>query len=165
MPKIIPVPVNVSVGVTGDNGRGGVRNFGSFSLVPYATTRNGGLDIERWLYLDRNGDASDLNDRYLFNVMPKKLLCHVCIHTFEEEREHLPLVITIDDQQWTFPIRAVELEFQEVHYQIEIEGEWMTLTEAYIGDMVNEDMLIYAERELLPTIDFAHQDSVFDQMA
>lgn len=165
MPNIIPVPVLVSVGVTGDNGKGSVRNFGSFSLVPYATTRNGGLDIDRWLYMDRHGETSDLNDRYLFNIMPKKLLCHVCIHTFEEERDHLPLVITIDDQQWRFNMRAIEMEEEEVHYQVEIEGEWMTLTEAYIGDMITDDMLIYAERELLPTIDFADHSSVFDQMS
>lgn len=165
MPNIIPVPVVVSVGISGDNGVGTVRNFGSFSLVPYATTRNGGLDIDRWLYIDRHGDTAEMHDRFLFNIMPKKLLCHVCVHTFEAERDHLPLVVTIDDQQWTFPIRARELEFQEVHYQIEIEGEWMTLTEAYISDMVDEDMLIFAERELLPTIDFADHGTVFDQMS
>lgn len=164
MPNVIPVPVRVSVGVIGDGGVGVVKNFGAFNIVPYATTRNGSLEIERWLYIDQHGDTADLNDRFLLNIMPKKLLCHICVHTFEAEIEQLPLVISIDDERWQFPMRAIELHEEQVHYQVEIEGEWMTLTEGYIGDLLSEDMLIYAAREVLPTIDFADHETVYDEM-
>lgn len=165
MSRIIPVPVVVSVGLTGDGGIGTVRNFGSFRIVPIATTRNGSLEIAGWHYLDLDGEAVDLNDRLLFNVMPRKLLCHICVNTFETEREHLPLVIGIDDQQWRFPMRARELIPNQVHYQVEVEGEWMTVTEAYIGDILGDEQLMFAEREILPTIDFSDPSQVYDEMA
>jgi hypothetical protein len=164
MPNIIPVPVVVSLGVAASKGDGGgVRNFGSFSLVPYASTRNGTLDIDRWFLL-RSGEAEDLDEAPLFSVMPRKLLWHVCQHTFESELESVSVVITIDDERWMFPMCARELEYEQVHYMIEIEGEWMRLTEVSIGDIISEEQFTFAAREVLPTIDFADPSSVFDEM-
>ena len=163
MPNIIPVPVMVSLGVSAANDRTNVRNFGAFNLVPYASTRSGTLDIDRWLLM-RSGDISELDETPLFSVMPKKLLWHVCQQTFESEQESIPLVLTIDDERWTYPMCARELEYEQVHYMIEIEGEWLRITEVAISDLVSEEQFAFAAREVLPTIDFADPSAVFDEM-
>lgn len=164
MPNIIPVPVMVSLGVAATKDEeGSVRNFGAFNLVPYASTRSGSLDIERWFLL-RGGETEDLEEVPLFSVMPRKLLWHVCQHTFESELEYVSVVITIDDERWTFPMCAKELEYEQVHYMIEVEGEWMRLTEVSIGDVISEEQFTFAAREVMPTIDFADPSSVFDEM-
>jgi hypothetical protein len=165
MPNIIPVPVTVSLGVTAASkeDRGNVRNFGAFSLVPYASTRSGSLDIDRWLLL-KSGEVSELDETGLFSVMPKKLLWHVCQQTFESEVDAIPMVITIDDEQWTFPMCARELEYEQVHYMIEIEGEWLRITEVALSDLISEEQFAFCAREVLPTIDFADPSAVFDEM-
>jgi len=166
MPNIIPVPVTVSVGVPASvDEHGSTKNFGSFKLVPYATTRGGSLDISRWLLLTPEGDPEELEDVSIFTVMPRKLLWYVCQHTFETDREYVPLVITIDDEKWTFPMCARELEYEQVHYMIEVEGDWMKLTEIAISDIIGEEQFVFCEREVLPTIDFADPQAVFDEMS
>lgn len=165
MPNIIPVPVTVSVGVSAKNGeRGGVRNFGAFRLLPYASTRNGSLDIVRWLVMSPSGEPEELEDVTLFSVMPRKLLWHVCQHTFEADLESVVVVITIDDEQWTFPMCARELEYEQVHYMIEVEDEWMKITDMSVAELIGEEQFVFAEREVLPSIDFGDPQAVFDEM-
>lgn len=165
MSSIIPVPVIISVGIkTGLGPEGETRNFGSFRIVPVVTTRSGSLEINSWLLLERDGDMVELNDRFVFGVMPRKMLDKICQLTFESDRPSVPMVLTIDDQKWQYPMRARELEYEQVHYEIEVQGEWMKLTEAYVGDILDEEQFMFAERELLPTIDFANYSSVMDQM-
>ncbi len=163
MPNIIPVPVVVSFGA-GDQSGQSVRNFGSMNIVPYATTRNGGLEIVNWLIMDRDGETCDLNERMILEVLPQKLLMHICRYTFETDTEWLPLVVTIDDETWTFPMRARELEYEEVHYEIEVECEWTRISEVYVGDIVSEDQTVFAERCVLPSIDFGSQEAVYSEM-
>lgn len=165
MASIIPVPVIVSVGIkTGMGADGVTRNFGAFRIVPYVSNRNGSLEIDSWYLVDPDGDTVDLNDRFVFNIMPRKMLDTICQLTFESDRPDVPMVITIDDQTWTYPMRAREIEYEQVHYEIEIEGDWMRLTEAYVGDLLDEEHFMFAERELLPTIDFGNVSAVMDEM-
>lgn len=163
MPNIIPVPVAVSFGV-GDQSGQNVRNFGSMNIVPYATTRHGGLEIVKWLILDRDGETCDLNERMILEALPQKLLMHICRYTFETDIESLPLVVTIDDETWTFPMRARELEYEEVHYEIELEYEWTRISEIYVSDVVGEDQTVFAERSVLPSIDFGSAEAVYSEM-
>lgn len=166
MPSIIPVPVTVSVGVSPANDvSGSVKNFGSFKLLPYATTRNGTLEVAQWLLMMANGEAEELEEVSMFEVIPRKLLWHVCQKTFEADIESIPLVFTIDDQQWKFPICARELEYEQVHYMIEVEGEWLKLTELPISEVIGEDQFIFCEREVLPTIDFGDIPSIIENMS
>lgn len=167
MAKIIPVPVDVRLGVPG--GLHGTddkdpRFFGTFSIVPYATARNGSLEVERWMVLDRNGYSDELNDILLFSVMPKKLLDHVCVSTFETEKPWINLIVDIDDERWFFPIRARELEHEQVHYEVDVDGEWMLLPNMYVGDVLSEEQFLFAERAVLPSIDFGSQEAVLNEM-
>lgn len=165
MPNIIPVPVTVSLGVAaGDGDQGTVRNFGAFRLLPYATTRGGSLDIARWLLMSPSGEPEELEDVSLFSVFPRKLLWHVCQHTFEADRESIPVVFTIDDQRWTFQMCAKELEYEQVHYMIDIEGEWIKITEMSIAEIIGEEQFVFCEREVLPSIDFGDPQAIFDEM-
>lgn len=165
MPTIIPVPVRVSVGVTSpDDKKGIVRNFGSFKLFPYATTRNGALEVAKWLLMTSSGDVEELDDVALFDVIPKKLLWHVCQNTFESDVKSIPMVLTIDDQSWKFQMCAKELEYEQVHYMVEVEDEWMRTTEVSVADLIGEEQFVFCEREVLPTIDFCDISTVLDNM-
>lgn len=165
MPNIIPVPVTVSVGIAADAGnRGPVRNFGAFRLLPYATTRGGSLEISSWLLMSSSGEPEDLDDVPLFTVLPRKLLWHVCQNTFEAELESVSVVLTIDDERWTYQMCARELEYEQVHYMIEIEGEWIKITEMSLSELVGEEHFVFCEREVLPSIDFADPSAIFEDM-
>lgn len=165
MPNIIPVPVVVSVGISATpQDQRTIRNFGSFKLLPYATTRGGSLDIARWLLMVPGGETRELDEAVLFGVLPRKLLWHVCQHTFESERESIPMVITIDDQSWVYPMCAKELEYEQVHYMVEIEGEWFKVTDVTVNDIVSEEQFAFCEREVLPSIDFGDPSAVYENM-
>ena len=62
-------------------------------------------------------------------------------------------------------MRAVEKEEETVEYEISIEGEWLAMIDVFVGDVVDEDFLRYAELEARPSIDFGHNESVFSEMA
>ncbi len=165
MPNIIPVPVTISVGVpAGPDENGGTKNFGAFRLVPYASTRGGSLEIARWMLMNSTGDIEELDEVSLFSVLPRKLLYHICRYTFESEREHMPLVITIDDQTWSYPMCARELEYEEVHYMIEVHGEWMKISEVALNEILDEEHYMFCERDALPTIGFGDPEAVFNEM-
>jgi len=168
MAKIIPVPVEVSLGVPGGiDGRGEPRFFGKFAIVPYATARNGELEVARWMVLDADGYSEELNERMLFSVMPLKLLDHVLSTTFEnEERDTVDMIVEIDGERWSFPMRARELEdrLDEVHYEIQIYDEWFLLLETFLDDILSDEQFAFAEREVLPCIDFGHAETVMSEM-
>lgn len=165
MNNIIPVPVRISVGVpAGPDPRGEVRNLGSFRIVPYATTRGGTLDIDGWRLLEEDGETCALDDRMLFGVMPRKLLCIVCQQTFETDRPSMPVVLTIDDETWRYEMRARELEYEQVHYEIEIAGQWMRMIDTYVGDLLDDEHFAFAAREVTPNIDFGHAETVYNDM-
>ncbi len=164
MPNIIPVPVVVSVGVSAERGAT-TKNFGSFRIVPYVTTRHGAMEIASWLHMNKAGEAEELVDVALFTLLPKKLLWHICRYTFETDPpKALQIVFTIDDESWSYPIRAQELEYEEVHYMVDVEGEWMRIGEIGLSDILTDDQLIYADREVRGAIDFGDQAAVFDEM-
>lgn len=164
MPNIIPVPVNIVIGVIPVTGNENYeRKFGSFSILPYATNRNGGLDISRWV-IHSGGEFDELDEASLFSIMPKKLLHHICKYTFESEVDSIKIYFQIDDQKWYYPMSAQELEYDQVHYMVEIDGEWHKMTEVPVSEVISEEQLIFAEREVLPSIDFGDPQSVFDEM-
>lgn len=158
MPKLIPVPVTVKVSL-------GEVTYGRFSILPYATPRNDTLEIDRWLVLDKDEEHHELYELLLFSVMPRKILCKVCVETFETGKEQLPVTFTIDDQSWIFPMRARELEYEQVHYEIEVSGEWFRLTDTYVGDIISDEQAMFAEREVLPNIDFGYSHEIRENMA
>lgn len=154
----IPVPAFVRMTLYGVN-------FGAFKIYPEAKRGADGLEIIGWTVKDKDDVDRNLFDLLAQSVLPRALTNKVCELTFDnEDKPFVPVMFHLGDESWMFPMRAVEKEWETVHYEIEIEGEWMELIETYVGDLIPEDMLIFAEGEVRPNVDFGSDQEVFNQM-
>lgn len=166
MSKLVPVPVEVAYDLQG-------RPFGKFQIFPEAIQSHSGLEVEGWK-VGREERVYDLYDVLLISLLPRGLTFEVCKRTFEELEDPtdpdspaatVEFGLTIDEERWTWRMRAVELENETVHYQIDLEGEWMDMINTYVGDVIGEEQFPFAERAVLPQIDFGNRDTVLEQMS
>jgi hypothetical protein len=148
-----PIPITVRVDVSCKDQR-----YGHFDIVPYGSGRGGSFQVVFWR-LYRNRDLIEFNDVLIVEVIPQQLRSRILYETFESEnaRENstLPIQIEIDGEEWTFQTRARELEFEEVHYEIQIDGDWYRMGETYIRDLVEHEQLMIAEREVQPQVEWS----------
>ncbi len=159
MPHHIPVPATISISINN-------RVFGHFDIYPEAKHGPDGLEIVGWTAKDGNDYDRGLFDILAQTVIPRNVMREVCRLTFENENmPSLPVIFTIGDQHWEMHMRAVEKEYETVHYEIENDGEWMEMIETYVGDIVKEDYFVFAEREVAGSISFGNQDTMYSQMA
>jgi hypothetical protein len=166
MSKLVPVPVQVKMELEG-------RVCGKFNIFPEAIQSHSGLEIKSWK-VEHEGSTNDLYDVLLISLLPRSLTFEVCKRTFEELEDPgnpdspsatVNFTITIDDESWSWRMRAVEQENETVHYQIDIEGEWMDMINTFVGDIIGEEQFPFAERAVLPQIDFGNRDTVLEQMS
>lgn len=159
MPHHIPIPVEISVRLAGIP-------RGKFHVYPEATYTSDGLEITGWTVMDAEEDQRGRYDILLTSVIQRKVLHEVCRLTFESEVcPAVNLQLSIGEEHRHYPMRAVEKEEETVEYEISIEGEWLAMIDVFVGDVVDEDFLRYAELEARPSIDFGHNESVFSEMA
>lgn len=159
MPHHIPIPVEVAVKLA-DIPRG------KFHVYPEAMYTSDGLEITGWTIMDEEEDQRGRYDMLLTSVMSRKVLHEVCRITFESEIcPAVNLQLIIGDEKRYFPMRAVEKEEETVEYEISIEGEWLAMIDVFVGDVLDEDFLRFAELEARPSIDFGHDESVYSEMA
>ncbi|MFZ3481719.1 hypothetical protein [Sphingomonas sp. 3-13AW] len=148
-----PIPITVQVDVSCKEQR-----YGHFEIIPYGSGRGGSFGIVFWR-LYRDHEMIEFNDVLIVEVIPPKLRSRILLETFEaaeaDERTTLPVQIEIDGEEWTFQTRARELEFQEVHYEIQIGGEWYRMSETYLRDFIEHEQLIIAEREVQPQVEWS----------
>jgi hypothetical protein len=148
-----PIPITVRVDVSCKEQR-----YGHFDLIPYGSARGGSLEVVFWrVYRDR--DMIEFNDVLIIEVIPPALRSRILYETFESERAGenttLPIQIEIDGEEWTFHTRARELEYEEVHYEIQIDGDWYRMSETYIRDLIEHEQLMIAEREVQPQVEWS----------
>lgn len=158
MPHHIPVPAKVRVSLYG-------KSYGHFDIFPEAKRGGDGLEIIGWTAKDQEGSDRQLFDVLAQTVLPKALMNEVCRQTFE--RPHtpsVPVMFELGGENWFMPMRAIEKEWETVHYEIEINGEWMEMIDTFVGDIIDEDFFIFAENEVRPSVDFGNEDEVFAQM-
>lgn len=162
MAQLISVSVDVGISCKG-------RDYGKFRMVPFTTSRGGPMTVDFWRIL-RTGRTDDFNDVLIVEIIPKALLSRVCRETFEEDDEDgndatLPVKLTIDEETWTYRMRARELEPEEVHYEIEIEEEWYRLSETFVMDLITGEQMAIGERVVSQTIGFGFGEDVMEEMA
>ena len=159
MPQHVPVPAQISILLE-------KRKIGSFPIYPLVTITGDGLEIIGWTARDRNDNDRGLYDILALSVLPRALLNDICRMTFENEKTPAVMVgFQIGDELWEMPMRAVEKEHESVHYEIEIDGERMEMLETYLGDIIHDDMALFAENEVSGSIDFGNMEAVYQQMA
>lgn len=159
MSYFVPVPAEIRVADAS-------RPYGKFFIFPIVSERGGEVQIDRWQTRTAQGEDVGLYDVLLLRMLPRSLLCHICRETFE--KEECPFVTVnfhIDDQKWSYSMRAIEREYEQVHYEIEIDDEWMSLTDVFVGDIIGEEQFPFAEREVLPSISFADPEALYNEMS
>lgn len=155
----IPVPAAIEVSLFG------VRQ-GKIDIYPEATRGGDGLEIVRWTVKDADGVDRQLFDLLAQSVLPRKLMNEVCRQTFENPNNlSVPVMFSVGGEEWAMHMRAVEKEWETVHYEIEIDGEWMDMIDTYVGDLIHEDYFVFAENEVRPNVDFGSASEVYEQMA
>ncbi len=151
-----PIPITVQVDVSCREQR-----YGHFDIVPYASERSGSLEVVFWR-LYRNGDMIEFNDVLIIEVIPQQLRSRILSETFESDRANddttIPIDIEIDGEEWTFHARARELEYEEVHYEIQIDGDWYRMSETYLRDLIEHEQLMIAEREVQPQVEWGSSE-------
>ena len=159
MPHHIPVPATIKIVM--NNTR-----YNGFNIYPEVRRGQDGLEIIGWTTKDRDDVDRKLYDILAQSVLPRSLMNEVCRITFENESiPSVPVTFTIGEESWVMHMRAVEKEYETVHYEIEIDGEWMEMLDTYVGDLIHEDLFIFAENEVRPSVDFGSQEDVYSQMA
>ena len=155
----IPIPVEVKVALVD-------RHFGKFHIFPEAIYGQEGLEVVSWTVVDDEDNYRERYDLLLTSVISRKILHEVCRLTFENEIcPSVNLKVSIGEEKRSYPMRAVETDQEIVEYEISIEGEWMRLTNVFVGDVLDDDFLLFAELEVRPSIDFGHAESIYQEMS
>ena len=155
----IPIPAPVSIAMNG-------LNYGSFDIYPEARRGPDGLEIIGWTTKDRDGVDRKLYDILAQSVLPRSLMNEVCRQTFErDDNPSVSVIFEVGGESWSLHMRAIEKEWETVHFEVEIDGEWMEMIETYVGDLINEDFFIFAENEVRPSVDFGSQHAVYEEMS
>lgn len=158
MPHHIPVPAKIKITLFGSR-------YGVFEIFPEAKRGGDGLEIVGWTVKDKEGLDRQLFDVLAQTVLPRSLMHEVCRLTFERPHQpSVPVEFEVGDESWQLHMRAVEKEHETVHYEVEIDGEWMEMIDTYVGDLIHEDYFIFAENEVRPNVDFGHEDEILAQM-
>jgi len=158
MPHHIPIPASVKVSLYGVS-------YGAFQIYPEARRGPDGLEIIGWTTKDRDGVDRKLYDILAQSVLSRALMNEVCRQTFErDDNPSVPVMFEVGGETWAMHMRAVEKEWETVHFEIEIDGEWMEMIDTYVGDIIHEDLFIFAENEVRPSVDFGSQEDVYAQM-
>ena len=158
MPHHIPIPAAVNLSLNGVK-------YGKFDIYPEAKRGPEGLEIVGWTTKDRDGVDRKLYDILAQSVLPRSLMNAVCRYTFEnEEHPSVGVIFDVGGEAWILHMRAIEKEWETVHYEVEIDGEWMEMLDTYVGDLIHEDLFIFAENEVRPSVDFGNQDAVYAEM-
>jgi hypothetical protein len=147
-----PIPITVQVDVSCKEQR-----YGHFDIIPYGSGRGGSFEVVFWR-LYRNREMIEFNDVLIVEIIPQQLRSRILFDTFESERAGedttLPIQIEIDGEEWTFQTRARELEWEEIHYEIQIDGDWYRMSETYLRDLIEHEQLMIAEREVQPQVEW-----------
>lgn len=158
MPHILDTHAEVQVSIFGVT-------YCKFGLYPRVRNSDDGLDIVGWAAKNARGSKVDLFDALITNCFSTSLLNQVCIITFEREnRSEVDVKFEIDGECWEYPMRAVEYDDDTVHYEIEIDGEWMDTMSAFVGDLITEEHFPFAENVVMASMDFGRTDDVYAQM-
>lgn len=163
MAELIPIEVEITFSAED-------KNWGGFDLTPFASTRSGELVITDWLVSFRESYRPTENVP-MASVIPQALLHRVCETTYdcsENGGEHdrlYPVIMHIDGEEWTFNMRAIEREFEEIHYEIEVDGQWYSTADTYVSEFLTAEQLAIADREVMPQIEFGASEEVFAAMA
>lgn len=158
MPHVLNTHAEVEVSVFGVK-------YSKFKLYPRVRNADGGLDIIGWATKNGRGVKVDLYDAHVSCCLNTPLLNHVCIVTFEREnRNQVDVKFEIDGESWEYPMRAVEYDDETVHYEIEIDGEWMDTMSTFVGDIFTEEHFPFAENVVLSSMEFGRTDEVYAQM-
>lgn len=155
----IPIPANINLSL---------RNvkYGKFQIFPEARRGPDGLEIVGWTTKDSDGVDRQLFDILAQSVLPRSLMSAVCRLTFESpDNPSVEVLFEMGGEQWALHMRAVEKEWETVHYEVEIDGEWMEMIETYVGDLIHEDLFIFAENEVRPSADFGSEGAVYEEMS
>lgn len=159
MPHHIPIPAAVSISLRGVG-------YGKFEIYPEAKRGPDGLEIVGWTTKDADGVDRKLYDILAQSVLPRSLMNAVCRLTFEnDENASVEVVFQVGGEAWVLHMRAIEKEWETVHYEVEIDGEWMEMIETYVGDLIHEDLFVFAENEVRPSVDFGNQGAVYEEMS
>jgi len=158
MPHHIPIPASVKLALNGVN-------YGKFDIYPEAKRGPDGLEIVGWTTKDRDGVDRKLYDILAQSVLPRSLMNAVCRYTFEsDDHPSVEVVFEVGGESWVLHMRAIEKEWEVVHYEIEIDGEWMEMIDTYVGDLIHEDLFVFAENEVRPSADFGNESAVYEEM-
>lgn len=158
MPHHIPTPALIKVEAAGNK-------FGAIEVYPQAIRGGDGLEIVGWTVKDAEQTDRGLYDVLALTVLKKKLMHKVCEKTFENiEQDSIFVRFSVGGESWEYQMRAIEREHETVHYEIEIEGEWMDMIDVYVGDIFNEEFHVFAEGEVRPTVDFGNDDAILEKM-
>ena len=150
----IPIPVRVEISCKD-------QNYGHFEIIPYGSGKGRRAEIVFWRFY-RHKEMIEFNEVLILEVIPVNLRSRILRETFESEYARpdsvLPIDIMIDGEEWTFPTRARELEYEEIHYEIQIDGEWYRMGETYVRDLIESEQLMIAEREVQPQVEWGGGD-------
>ena len=153
----IPIPVEINVELVD-------RSYGKFHIFPEAIYEEQGLQVVNWTVVDDEENYRERFDLLLTSVISKKILHEVCRLTFESGIcPSVNLNISIGEEKRGFPMRAIETKDEMVEYELSIEGEWMRIINVFVGDILDDDFLIFAELEVKPKIDFGYEEDAYQE--
>lgn len=140
--------------------------YNYIEIYPQVVRGGYGLEITGWSIKDEEEIMRGLYDVLLFTVLKRTMLHKICALTFENDKcKSIPVEFAIADEVYEFHMRAIEKEHEMVHYEIEINNEWMDLIDTYVGDVIDEEIFSYAENEVQKSIGFGADEEVYEKMA
>lgn len=161
MPHLLKIPVKIEVTIQGIK-------YTTFEINPLITGTDAGKEVVGWKAALKGRPTQPLYDILAQSVLTKPVTDRVCVLTFErEDCPEIPVRFEFPEngESWNLNMRAVEREDEYVFYQIEIDGEWLDLLDTYLGDLIPDEVLPFAENIVFSTMSFGDADAVYEQMS